>query len=115
MIEITGGHLVAIVLAVVILAVAAVALTITAVFNSLNAHFEAVDAKGAALRATLDAAVTRLESRMDTHEQVMREQVQAIKAVVAEGKEEHKAWQAALDKTNERLDQLMMHLLEKKA
>ena len=108
MIEITGGHLVAIVLAVMILAVAAVAMTITALFNSLNA-------KGDALRTTLDAAVTRLESRMDTHEQVMREQVQAIKAVVAEGKEEHRAWQTAQEKTNERLDQLMMHLLEKKA
>ena len=59
--------------------------------------------------------MTRLESRMDTHEQVMREQVQAIKAVVAERKEEHKAWQAAQEKTNARLDQLMMRLLEKNA
>ena len=40
--------------------------------------------------------------------------MEAIQAAVAAGAEEHKTWHAALDKTNVRLDQLMMHLLEKK-
>ena len=114
MLEMTAGHVVAIVVAVVILAVATVAMTITALFHSLNARDKAADARGDALKGALDARLGRLESRMSAHEQVMGEQMEAIKAAVAEGAEEHKKWHAALDKTNDRLDQLLLHLLERK-
>lgn len=51
---------------------------------------------------------------MSAHQQAIGEQMQAIQAAVAEGAEEHKTWHAALDKTNDRLDQLLLHLLERK-
>ena len=106
--EMTAGHIVAIVVAVVILAVAAVAMTITALFNSLNAGLGRLESR-------ISAHKQVMSEQLKTHEQVMGQQMEAIKAAVAEGTEEHKTWQAALDKTNDRLDQLLLHLLERKS
>ena len=106
--EMTAGHIVAIVVAVVILAVAAVAMTITALFNSLNAGLGRLESR-------ISAHEQVMSEQLKTHEQVMGQQMEAIKAAVAEGTEEHKTWQAALDKTNDRLDQLLLHLLERKS
>ena len=72
--------------------------------EQMNAHEQVMGERMRAHERVMD-------ERMTAHEQVMGERVRAIEAAVAEGAEEHKAWQAALDKTNERLDQLMMHLL----
>ena len=106
--EMTAGHIVAIVVAVVILAVAAVAMTITALFNSLNAGLGRLESR-------ISAHEQVMSEQLKAHEQVMGQQMEAIKAAVAEGTEEHKTWQAALDKTNDRLDQLLLHLLERKS
>ena len=106
--EMTASHIVAIVVAVVILAVAAVAMTITALFNSLNAGLGRLESR-------ISAHEQVISEQLKAHEQVMGQQMEAIKAAVAEGTEEHKTWQAALDKTNDRLDQLLLHLLERKS
>ena len=117
--EMTAGHIVAIVVAVVILAVAAVAMTITALFNSLNAGLGRLESRISAHEQVMGEQLKTHEQvmgqQMEAHEQVMGQQMEAIKAAVAEGTEEHKTWQAALDKTNDRLDQLLLHLLERKS
>ena len=106
--EFTEGTVMTIIMGVIVLAVAAVALTINAVFNALSARSDA------------------LTSRMDAHEAAVGEQLSAIKAAVAAGTEEHKVWQNAMkktnermadqfDKSNERIDKLLMHLLNQKS
>lgn len=104
MMELTGVHLVSIVLGVVLLAVAAVAVTVTALFNSLNAKGEAFTNSLAAATARLEAAITRVSGDLAAYQQVMDARVEAIQAAVAAGAEEHKTWHAALEKTNARLD-----------
>ena len=130
--EITGAHLVSILVTVVILAVAAVAATVAALFNSLNSKGEAITNKLAAATAELKAgmdqrtaqleagmaqlerAITHVSGDLAAHQKVTNAQMEAIQAAVAAGAEEHKTWHAALDKTNVRLDQLMIQLLERK-
>ena len=116
--ELTEGGVITIILAVVVLAIAAVAMTINAVFNALNARSDAVI-------GALNETVAKLTSRMDVHEAAVGGQMSAIQEAVAAGTEEHKAWQDAMketnermadqfDKSNERIDKLMMHLLNQK-
>ena len=103
----SDGTLLTIIMGVIVLAVAAVTLTVNAVFNALNARSDA------------------LISRMGSHERVVGEQLLSIKAAVETGTEEHKVWQDAMketnermadqfDKSNRRIDQLLMHLLDQK-
>ena len=96
MTEITAYHTMTIIVTVVALAVVAVAAVITALFHTLNAKHEA------------------FKSNLTAHQEATQTQMESIQTAVAKGIEEHKVLHAALDKTNTRLDQLMMHLLERK-
>ena len=117
--EFTGSAVITIIVAVVVLAVAAVAMIINALFNALNARTDAI-------MSSVNAIVTTLTARMDAHETIVGEQLSSIKEAVATGTEEHKAWQNAMketnermadqfDKSNERIDKLLMHLLDQKS
>ena len=117
--EFTEGAVITIIVAVVVLAVAAVAMTINALFNALNA-------RGDAIMSGVNEIVAKLTARMDAHETIVGEQLSSIKEAVAAGTEEHKAWQNAMketnermadqfDKSNERIDKLLMHLLNQKS
>ena len=94
--EITAGHMMTIIVMVVALAVAAVAAVVTALFHTLTAKHDAFKADLAA------------------HQEVTQTQMESIQTAVAEGIEEHKVLHTALDKTNDRLNQLLMHLVERK-
>ena len=117
--EFSEGTVITIIMSVIVLAVAAVALTINAVFNALNA-------RGDSIKSDMNGIAAKLTSHLDAHEKIVGEQLSSIKAAVAAGTEEHKVWQNAMketneriadqfDKSNERIDKLMMHLLNQKS
>lgn len=63
---------------------------------------------------------TQMESaQQDTHTQMesvqtdIHTRMESIESAVAKGIEEHEVLHEALDKTNARLDQLLMHLVER--
>ena len=93
--EVTAYQMMTIIVTVVALAVVAVAAVVTALFHTLNAKHEAFKADLAA------------------HQEVTQTQMKSIQTAVAEGIEEHKVLHAAPDKTNDRLNQLLMHLVER--
>lgn len=81
---------------VVVLAMIAMVAVTTTLFHTLNAKYES-------FRADLAA-----------HQQATKAQMESIQSTVAKGIEEHKTCTRSWTKPNARLDQLWMHLLERK-
>ena len=86
---------------------------------------ESLTVKMGTLEESLTAKMGTIEGKMGALEEVLTTKVAHIESVVAAGTAEHREWrerleerdavmQAEMDKTNKRLDDLLMHLLSRK-
>lgn len=108
------------------LAIITVAGTVVAVVWILvRSTATATRAMGETIDAKVGAFEKSLTAKMGALEEVLTAKVAHIENVVATGTAEHREWrerlderdavmQAELDKTNKRLDDLLMHLLSRK-
>ena len=91
----------------------------------LTAKMGTIEGKMGTLEGTLTAKMGTIEGKMGALEEVLTAKVAHIESVVAAGTAEHREWrerleerdavmQAEMDKTNKRLDDLLMHLLNRK-
>ena len=93
--------------------------------ESLTAKMGTIEGKMGTLEESLTAKMGTIEGKMGALEEVLTTKVAHIESVVAAGTAEHREWrerleerdavmQAEMDKTNKRLDDLLMHLLSRK-
>ena len=86
---------------------------------------QSLTAKMGTLEQSLTARMGTIDGKMGALEEVLTAKVSHIESVVAAGTAEHREWrerleerdavmQAEMDKTNKRLDDLLMHLLSRK-
>ena len=91
----------------------------------LTAKMGTIEGKMGTLEESLTAKMGTIEGKMGALEEVLTTKVAHIESVVAAGTAEHREWrerleerdavmQAEMDKTNKRLDDLLMHLLSRK-
>lgn len=75
------------------------------------------DAKTEGRDRTLDAKVEgigrTLDARAEGIGQALDAKISRVEQAVAVGAEEHKAWREELDRTNKRLDDLLIHLMSR--
>ena len=109
--------------------VAVVWILVRSTATATKAMGETIDAKVGAFEKSLTAKMGAFEevltAKMEALEEVLTAKVAHIENVVAAGTAEHREWrerldardavmQTELDKTNKRLDDLLMHLLSRK-